>query len=131
MRPEDRHLAILGPFIKAEVGDLLRVTFRNMASRPYSFHPHGLLHDQDKNHRNFGTDEDPVYPGDMMVYEWVVSEKSGPGPSGFNCTAWAYYSAVDPVKDTNAGLMGPLIICRPGILTNDGKFMSFIVLCWY
>lgn len=121
MRPQDRHLAILGPFIKAEVGDLLRVTFRNMASRPYSFHPHGLLHDQDKNHRNFGTDEDPIYPGDMMVYEWVVSETSGPGPSGFNCTAWAYYSAVDPVKDTNAGLMGPLIICRPGILTNDGK----------
>lgn len=120
-RPQDRHLAILGPMIKAEVGDLLRVTFRNMASRPYSFHPHGILHPQDKSHVHLGTDEDPVYPGDFAVYEWVVSEKAAPGPNGFNCTAWAYYSAVDPVKDTNSGLMGPLVICRPGILTEDGK----------
>ncbi|KFM81979.1 Hephaestin-like protein 1, partial [Stegodyphus mimosarum] len=118
--PQTRHLAVLGPMIKAEVGDLLRVTFRNMASRPYSFHPHGILHSQDKNHRNFGSDEDPVFPGDLTVYEWLVPETAGPGPNGFNCTPWAYYSAVDPVKDTNAGLIGPLVICRRGILTESG-----------
>ncbi|XP_054712431.1 LOW QUALITY PROTEIN: ferroxidase HEPHL1-like [Uloborus diversus] len=119
--PESKHLAVMGPMIKAEVGDLLRVTFRNMASRPYSFHPHGILHHQDKNHRHFGSDEDPVYPGDEMVYEWLVPETSGPGPNGFNCTPWAYYSAVDPVKDTNAGLIGPLVICKKGILADDGR----------
>ncbi|GBM15077.1 Hephaestin-like protein [Araneus ventricosus] len=118
--PQTRHLGVLGPMIKAEVGDLLRVTFRNMASRPYSFHPHGILHHQDKNHKHPGTDEDPVYPGNLMVYEWLVPENAGPGPNGFNCTPWAYYSAVDPVKDTNAGLIGPMIICRPGILTENG-----------
>ncbi|XP_042894913.2 hephaestin-like protein [Parasteatoda tepidariorum] len=118
--PKTIHLGVLGPMIKAEVGDLLRVTFRNMASRPYSFHPHGLLNHQDKNHMNLGADEDPVYPGDVMVYEWVVPKMAGPGPNGFNCTSWAYYSAVDPVKDTNAGLIGPLVICRHGILNENG-----------
>ncbi|GIY90425.1 hephaestin-like protein [Caerostris darwini] len=118
--PQSRHLGVLGPMIKAEVGDVLRVTFRNMASRPYSFHPHGILHHQDKNHKHLGSDEDPVYPGNLMVYEWLITENSGPGPNGFNCTPWAYYSAVDPVRDTNAGLIGPIIICRQGILTSDG-----------
>lgn len=68
-----------------------------------------------------GSDEYPVYPGNMEVYEWHVPEMAGPGPNGFNCTPWAYYSAADPVKDTNAGLIGPLVICRQGILNDDGK----------
>lgn len=70
-----------------------------------------------------GSDEYPVYPGNKEVYEWHVPEMAGPGPNGFNCTPWAYYSAADPVKDTNAGLIGPLVICRQGILKDDGKIV--------
>ena len=38
----DLHKDILGPIIRAEVGDVIHVTFRNMASRNYSMHPQGL-----------------------------------------------------------------------------------------
>src|SRR5690348_15867509 len=38
------HLGILGPLIRAEVGDTIRVVFRNNASRPYSVHPHGVFY---------------------------------------------------------------------------------------
>ena len=39
--PEWQHAGILGPIIRAEVGDTIRVVFKNNASRPYSMHPHG------------------------------------------------------------------------------------------
>lgn len=34
--------SILGPVIKAEVGDTILVTFFNKASWPFSIHPHGV-----------------------------------------------------------------------------------------
>jgi FtsP/CotA-like multicopper oxidase with cupredoxin domain len=38
----DRYLGLLGPVIRAEVGDAVRVVFRNNLDRPASVHPHGL-----------------------------------------------------------------------------------------
>lgn len=37
-----RHLGLLGPVIRGEEGDLIKVVFRNRASRPYSIHPQGV-----------------------------------------------------------------------------------------
>jgi hephaestin len=34
--PSDAYLGILGPIIHAEVGDVIKVVFKNQASRPYS-----------------------------------------------------------------------------------------------
>lgn len=49
-----------------------------------------------------------------------MSERSGPGPAETACLTWAYFSDVDPVKDTNTGLVGPLIICRKvGVIQKD------------
>ncbi|GFR24902.1 hephaestin-like protein [Trichonephila clavata] len=119
---DEQHLEIMGPFIRAEVGELLRVVFKNMASRPYNIHPHGvLLQKYDVYDDAVGEDEGPVNPGETHVYEWSVPERAGPGRNGFNCSSWAYYSTVDVVKDTNAGLIGPLITCKPGTLTSKGK----------
>ena len=42
-RPE--YFGILGPMIKAEVGDTIKVVFKNMASRPFSIHPHGVFYE--------------------------------------------------------------------------------------
>src|SRR5262245_39163439 len=39
-----RHLGILGPLIRAEVGDTISVVFKNKASHPFSLHPHGVLY---------------------------------------------------------------------------------------
>lgn len=125
LKPRDReeeHLAILGPFIRGEVGDLIRIVFKNMASRPYNMHPHGvLLEKYEAFEDTYQEDEEPVAPGDTYIYEWPVPERAGPGRNGFNCSSWAYYSAVDVVKDTNAGLIGPLVTCKPGTLDRHSK----------
>lgn len=39
----EKHLGILGPIMRAEVGDTIEVVFKNMASRDYSIHPHGVF----------------------------------------------------------------------------------------
>lgn len=42
----EAHLGILGPVIKAEVGDILLVTFANKADKVYSILPHGVFYDK-------------------------------------------------------------------------------------
>ena len=36
--PQDEYLGLLGPILRAEVGDTIKVVFKNNASRPYSMH---------------------------------------------------------------------------------------------
>ncbi|XP_073676198.1 coagulation factor VIII-like [Garra rufa] len=121
----DAHLGILGPVLKAEINDVLTVVFKNLASRPYSFHLHGVY---DKTQGSFSpgagpegakADEvpgDPVPPGEERVYNWRISRRQGPSASEFDCKAGAYYSNVNMEKDINSGLIGPVMICRPGTL---------------
>ena len=42
----DKHLGVLGPILRAEVGDTMEVVFKNMASSgmKFSMHPHGLYY---------------------------------------------------------------------------------------
>ncbi|XP_053931226.1 hephaestin isoform X3 [Cuculus canorus] len=109
----DEHLGILGPFLWAEVGDILNIVFKNNATRPYSIHAHGVLE------RETGQPQ-VANPGDIVTYQWEVPERAGPGPNDSACVPWIYYSAVDPVKDMYSGLIGPLKICRRGALQADG-----------
>ena len=43
---EWEHLGILGPLIRAEVGDTIKVIFRNNAQHPHSLHPHGVFYEK-------------------------------------------------------------------------------------
>lgn len=36
------------------------------------------------------------------------------------CLTYLYFSAVQPIKDTSAGLVGPLLVCKKGSLNADG-----------
>ncbi|XP_042335296.1 hephaestin [Sceloporus undulatus] len=110
----EEHLGILGPFIWAEVGDVLNIVFRNNATRPYSIHAHGIV---EKNNGGSGA----ATPGEIVTYQWDVPERSGPGPNDSTCVSWIYYSRVDPVKDIFSGLVGPLKVCRKGSLGLDGR----------
>ena len=40
--PRERYLGIVGPIIRAEVGDTIKVVFHNNGTHPYSIHPHGV-----------------------------------------------------------------------------------------
>ncbi|WAQ95422.1 HEPHL-like protein [Mya arenaria] len=122
---DEIHLGVLGPFIKAEVGDTVEVVFKNMASRPYSIHAQGLRYN--KTYEGMGYNDgqtdnrgDSVQPGTTFIYRWEVPTTSGPSREGQKCVNFLYHSAVDPVKDVYAGLAGPIVVCRSGILDNNG-----------
>uniref|UniRef100_A0A6Q2Y5E2 ferroxidase n=1 Tax=Esox lucius TaxID=8010 RepID=A0A6Q2Y5E2_ESOLU len=143
--PETEHLGILGPVLKAEVGDVLEVVFLNKADRNYTIQPHGLHFEKRYQGTSYQDDaEKPgsvVAPGSMLTYTWKVLE--GPSPSDPPCISYLYYSGYAPVEDTNSGLFGPLLVCRPGALGTNGKqrdvdkelFLLFSVmdenLSWY
>jgi FtsP/CotA-like multicopper oxidase with cupredoxin domain len=48
VRPaEEQYLGLLGPILRGEVGDTIKVVFKNNASHPYSMHPHGVWYQKD------------------------------------------------------------------------------------
>ncbi len=53
-----------------------------------------------------------VAPGNIATFYWRFPSQSAPGPTDGPCVTWAYYSATQPIKDTNTGLVGPLITCK-------------------
>lgn len=61
-----------------------------------------------------------VKPGETFTYKWRVPENGGPSESDPPCLTYLYYSATDAVKDTNSGLVGPLLVCRKNSLNEDG-----------
>ncbi|XP_055971194.1 ferroxidase HEPHL1 [Sorex fumeus] len=120
----EAHLGILGPVIKAEVGDTLLVTFANKADRVYSLLPHGVLYDKASdagpNADGFLKPGAHVNPGEIFTYRWTVPESVGPTDEDPTCLTYLYFSAVEPIQDTSAGLVGPLLVCKKGALNADG-----------
>ncbi|XP_071378036.1 ferroxidase HEPHL1-like [Centroberyx affinis] len=143
--PDTEHLGILGPVLRAEEGDTLRVTFMNKADRNFSIQPHGLHYDKrfQGSSYNDGVDKpgSQVGPGETFIYKWQVLE--GPSASDSPCIPYLYYSASEPTQDTNSGLVGPLLVCKKGTLGENGTqrdvdkelFLLFSVmdenLSWY
>ncbi|XP_072126678.1 coagulation factor V-like isoform X1 [Mobula birostris] len=120
----EKHLGILGPVISAEVNDIIVVKFKNMASRPFSIHTHGVPREipneyifEEKELKDWPRkEEDIVNPNQTKDYIWHVTKGSAPTDKDFDCKAWSYYSDVNPERDIHTGLIGPLIICKPGTL---------------
>ncbi len=122
------HLGILGPLIRAEVGDTIRVVFKNNAGRPYSIHPHGVLYSKNSEGARYedetsgkNKEDDSIAPGGTYTYLWEVPERAGPAEGDGSTAFWVYHSHVDEGKDINSGLIGPLIITRKGMARSDGS----------
>ena len=49
-------------------------------------------------------------PGTTYTYNWDVPARAGPGPMDGSSALWMYHSHTDEVADTNAGLIGPMVI---------------------
>ncbi|WNV06770.1 multicopper oxidase domain-containing protein [Candidatus Methylospira mobilis] len=138
--PEWEHLGILGPVIRANVGDTIKVVYRNNTKGMMtSVHPHGVfyLKNSEGTHYEDGTGaedkkDDIIAPGAGYTYSWEVPERAGPGPSDPNSIVWLYHSHADETMDTNTGLVGPIIISSKGALdknnTLKGVDREFIVL---
>jgi FtsP/CotA-like multicopper oxidase with cupredoxin domain len=122
------HLGILGPVVQAEGGDTISVTLKNNTRFPVSLHAHGVWYDKEGEGAPYddgvaaadkGGSE--VLPGEKFTYLWRALDRSGPGPNDGSSVMWMYHSHVDEVADTNAGLMGPIIITRRGMARADGS----------
>lgn len=116
-------LGILGPVIRAEVGDEIVVDFLNRGHRGHDMHPHGLRYDKN----NEGSAYLPVAkggsvaPGARYTYHWFANAASGPGPGQPSSIVWWYHAHVDPGVEINSGLMGPIIVTAKGKAKPDGS----------
>ena len=126
--PREEHLGILGPVIRAEVGDTIIVHFRNNTrNKTLSVHPHGVFYDKSSEGAPYSDDtnekaDDFVSPrGGTHTYIWGVPERAGPGPSDPSSIAWEYHSHTNETADTNAGLVGMITVTRKGMALPDGR----------
>jgi hephaestin len=126
--PQWEHLGFLGPMIRAEVGDTIRVVFRNNTRIPVSMHPHGVFYNKDSEgapyaDKTSGADrrDDGVPPGGTHVYVWPLPERAGPGEGDPSSVFWMYHSHTHEVMDVNSGLLGPMIVTARGQARPDGS----------
>src|SRR5271169_863228 len=124
--PEWEHLGMLGPVLRAEVGDTIRVLFRNNATHPFTMHPHGVFYAKGSEGAGYddgtsGADKMGVPPGKTHIYTWEVPERAGPGPNDPSSIVWLYHSHADEPKDVESGLVGAIIVTRRGMAGQDGK----------
>lgn len=126
-RSEDwKHLGFMGPLIRAEVGDTIKIVFKNNVSFPTSMHPHGVFYEKDSEGApyNDGTGDDQkvddfVQPGETHTYLWNVPERAGPPEGGLSSAFWMYHSHSDEFRDVNSGLIAPMIITARGMAGED------------
>ncbi|XP_060732353.1 coagulation factor V isoform X1 [Tachysurus vachellii] len=110
-----KELGILGPVIRAQIRDIIKIVFKNKASRPYSIYPHGLTIDKASEGVNYpdgGNQSHAVQPGETYTYVWRVIEEDEPLNSDSRCLTRMYHSAVNTPRDIASGLVGPLLICK-------------------
>jgi manganese oxidase len=126
--PEEQYLGILGPILRAEVGDTIKVVFKNNGTHPYSMHPHGVFYEKASEGVAYkdGTSEKDqegghVEPGKTFTYTWEVPERAGPGPNDPNSIVWLYHSHTNELMDVNSGLVGAIIVTRRGMALPDGR----------
>jgi len=130
LKPRDpawEHLGILGPLLRAVVGDTIRVVFRNNTPHPASMHPHGVFYTKSSEGAPYadstsGADkaDDAVLPGGTHVYVWPVPERAGPASGDESSVMWMYHSHVSDERDVDAGLVGPIIVTARNQARADG-----------
>jgi hypothetical protein len=121
-KPQPEWLGILGPVIRAEVGDTVVVHFLNRTTRPHSMHPHGLHYDKASEGAHYIAmgRGGMVHPGEKYVYHWLADNDSGPAKGESSSRVWWYHSHVDAEQEINAGLIGPIIVTAAGKANADG-----------
>jgi len=124
----DAYLGFMGPVIRAQVGDTIRVVFRNRCGFPASIHPHGVFYAKNGEGApyNDGTSggnkaDDAVPSGSTFTYNWQVPDRAGPGPMDGSSVMWMYHSHTDEIADTLTGLNGFIEITRRGMARADGS----------
>jgi len=126
--------------IRGAVGDNVQVHFKNNLRYPASIHAHGLFYNKDnegapyKDHTNgHSKADDCVEPGGEFKYKWKMKKRAGPMKKETSSILWLYHSHCDDVADTNAGLIGPIIVTKEHKAKGDDRIpddisREFIIL---
>jgi len=71
-------------------------------------HPHAVFYQSSSE----GVTNPPggIAPQQKWTYKWYVPERAGPGPEDASSILWLYHSHNNVAKDTETGLVGPMII---------------------
>jgi manganese oxidase len=126
-RPAEwEHTGLLGPVLRAEVGDTIKVIFKNNGTHAFSMHPHGVFYAKDAEGAGYNDgasipDKDGVPPGKIHTYIWEVPERAGPGPNDPSSIVWLYHSHADEPRDVASGLVGVILISRKGATGPTGR----------
>ena len=125
------HLAFLGPLIRADVGDTIRIVFRNRVGFPVNVHPDAVLSSAANSRARTSLsvtpaptfpglgadgDDEAVAPGGTRTYRWPVPAQAGPGTDDHGSVLWLYHSHTGHPAGDDAGLIGPIIIYKRGAL---------------
>ena len=129
VRPQQwEHLGILGPLIRAEVGDSIRIYFKNNTHLTVTMHAHGVEYKKDAEGALYNDEttssakaDDQVGPGGTHTYLWTVPERSGPAAMDESSVLWMYHSHFVEATDINTGLVGPIIVTGRGLAKADGS----------
>ena len=126
--PDEQYLGLLGPILRGEVGDTIKVVFKNNGSHPYSMHPHGVFYRKDSEGADYNDatsgankDDGGVPPGATHTYLWQIPERAGPGPNDPSSIFWLYHSHADELRDVASGLFGGIVVTRRGMALPDGR----------
>jgi len=124
--PRPPWMGLLGPVLRAEVGDYLGVLLSNKnCSKAITMHPHGVSytrHNEGATYLNGqpAVNGSQVLPGQTFRYVWLADEHSGPGPDEPSSVVWPYHSHAPSRVDSNSGLVGCIVVARRGEAQKDG-----------
>jgi manganese oxidase len=114
--PPPPSAGILGPILRAAVGDTLKVVFLNRSDRPLSIHPHGVKYtpaNEGARYEPGGASRGSVPPGARLTYTWIVDENAGPNPNEPSSKVWLYHSHVMADEEIYRGLVGTIVVTDP------------------
>lgn len=97
---------VVGPLLHFEVGEVVRIVFQNNLRFGANINFVGL--------DMLNSSMSAVSPGDKVTYIFRVRREAGPSKSDLSAVPYVYYSSVDPIAHTAAGLTGVIAVTRRG-----------------
>jgi FtsP/CotA-like multicopper oxidase with cupredoxin domain len=117
-------MGILGPTLRAAVGDTLKIVFLNRTDRPLSMHPHGVryaLPSEGARYAPQASSRGVVQPGARTTYTWIADEGAGPTAAEPSSKVWLYHSHVMADEEIYRGLIGTILVTDPRRATPDRR----------
>lgn len=106
---------IVGPLLHFEAGEIVKIVFKNMGTFLCNLHIVGfeLIGDT--------LDTTGIAPGAVTTYLFRAPKYISTSANDLSSVAYVYYSSVNPISHTAAGLVGVVAVTKPGMLDHNRK----------